>query len=215
MPLTNPAPVRMRIVFSKSRVRAAPALVVAVALAAALAATAGPHLSPWSTAQKVDEIAGNNAELNTPFIDGCPIESPDGLDLYMASNRPGSMESAPGVRSLDIWVAHRETRNAPFGAPVTLGPAVNSTADDFCQVVFSSNRGGSTGQDISVSVRDHADDPWSPPTRLGIEVNTAAAETRPSLSGDGQRLYFGRAPGPEGMSDIYLATREKVKGPHK
>jgi hypothetical protein len=42
-----------------------PALGVAVALAAALATTAGPHLSPWSTAQKVDEIAGNNAELNT------------------------------------------------------------------------------------------------------------------------------------------------------
>jgi hypothetical protein len=38
-------------------------------------------------------------------------------------------------------------------------------------------------------------------------VNTAAAETRPSLSKDGGQLLFGRAPGPEGMSDDYLSTR--------
>ena len=38
-------------------------------------------------------------------------------------------------------------------------------------------------------------------------VNTAAAETRPSLSGWADRLLFGRAPGPEGMSDIYVSTR--------
>ncbi len=37
-------------------------------------------------------------------------------------------------------------------------------------------------------------------------MNTNAAETRPSLSRDGSQLLFGRAPGPEGMSDIYLAT---------
>jgi WD40-like Beta Propeller Repeat len=92
-----------------------PALGVAVALAAALATTAGPHLSPWSTAQKVDEIAGNNAELNTPFMDGCPIESPDGLDLYMASNRPGSMESAP--------VCGASTSGSPIARPGTLRSA--------------------------------------------------------------------------------------------
>jgi hypothetical protein len=45
---------------------------------------------------------------------------------------------------------------------------------------------------------------------LGGAVNTAAAETRPSLSRDAQRLYFGRAPGPEGMNDIYVATRDKL-----
>lgn len=306
-----------------------PALVVGVALVAALAAFASPPFSAWSTAQKVDEVAGNNADLNTPAVDGCPIESPDGLDLYMASNRPGSTESAPGVPSLDIWVAHRESKGAPFGAPENLGPAINSTADDFCptpvrghglffvsrrvvagvtcglgdiyftrfnpkhgwsppehlgcapdgpnsaldeqgpsyvevdgrellyfssgsaavpgdiyvsargadgafgaaspvaelnsagndiqpnvrkdgrEVVFSSNRPGSQGQDIWVGVRDGAGDPWSAPTRLGSEVNSAVSETRPSLSWDGQRLYYGRAPGPEGMNDIYVATREK------
>jgi hypothetical protein len=40
-----------------------PVVVVAIALVAVLAAYAGPHLSPWSTAQKIDEIAGNDVEL--------------------------------------------------------------------------------------------------------------------------------------------------------
>src|SRR5262245_34140350 len=90
------------------------ALAAGVLCGAAVAASAGPHFSGWSAAQKVDEIGGNHADLNTSSLDGCPIQSPDGLSLYMASNRPGSMESSPGVRSLDIWVARRPSTNAPF-----------------------------------------------------------------------------------------------------
>jgi len=285
------------------------------------------HLSAWAPAQKLDEIAGNSSELNTPFLEGCPIQSPDGLSLYMASNRPG------GQGLLDIWVARRGSTSAPFGAPENLGPPVNSAADDFCptpirggglffvsrealpgscglgdiyftrfnpvhgwsepvhlacapqgpnsaldeqgpsyvevdgkallyfsrsspsvpgeifvsrrladgsfgpatpvaelndatandiqpnvrkdghELVFSSNRSGTLGgQDVWVSTRDSVHDPWSAPVNLGEAVNTDAAETRPSLSWDAQTLLFGRSPGPEGMSDIYVATRDKLTG---
>ncbi len=71
-------------------------LVGVVAVLAGIAAAA-PHFSAWAAAQKIDEIDGNSSELNTPSIDGCPIQSPDGLSLYMASNRPG------GLGGLDIW----------------------------------------------------------------------------------------------------------------
>jgi hypothetical protein len=47
------------------------------------------NFSAWGTPQKIDEIPGNSSELNTPFQDGCPIQSPNGLSLYQASNRPG------------------------------------------------------------------------------------------------------------------------------
>jgi len=97
-----------------------------IAAIAAVSAVAGPHFSSWSTAQKIDEIDGSSSELNTPFVDGCPIQSPDGLSLYLASNRPG------GVGLLDIWVARREDRHGPWGAPENLGEPVNSAADDFC-----------------------------------------------------------------------------------
>jgi hypothetical protein len=295
------------------------ALIVGVAAGAAFAADAGPHFSAWAPAQKLDEVAGTNAEVNTPFLDGCPIQAPDGLSLYVASNRPG------GLGGLDIWVATREREDAPWSAPVNLGTPVNSAADDFCptpihgggllfvsrealpgscglgdiyftrlspahgwneperlacapdgpnsaldeqgpsyiqgrlyfsrssatvpgdlfvsdkngdmtfgpaaalaelndplandiqpnvrkdgrEIVFSSNRGGgSGGQDIWSASRDG--DAWSAAANLGPAVNTAAGESRPSFSWDAETLLVGRAPGPEGMSDIYVTTRKKA-----
>jgi hypothetical protein len=97
-------------------------------LSIAGAAAAGLSASAWTTAQKIDEIAGNHSDLNTPQLDGCPIQSPDGLSLYVASNRPG------GKGGLDIWIATRSSTTAPtapWGAPVNLGEPVNSAADDF------------------------------------------------------------------------------------
>ncbi|HEU5489913.1 MAG TPA: hypothetical protein VFU84_03890 [Gaiellaceae bacterium] len=282
----------------------------------------------WSTAQKVDEMNGNSAEVNTPALDGCPIQSPDGLSLYIASNRPG------GRGGLDIWVATRASTSASWGAPTNLGEPVNSAADDFCptpvgerglffvsretlpgacgqgdiyfthrsgagawaeperlqcapagpntvldeqgpswvnvsktlrgkkllyfssssatpavageiyvserqngarfgpatavaelndaaandiqpnvradglEVVFASNRPGTAGgMDVWAATRSSLDAPWSTPVNLGAVVNTVAGETRPSLSRDGKQLLFGRAPGPEGSSDIYITTR--------
>lgn len=310
----------MRVLFTRGSM----ALVGAVA-----ALTLAGLASAWASAQKIDEIGGNHADLNTPYLDGCPIQSPDGLSLYMASNRPG------GKGGLDIWAATRASTTAPWGAPVNLGEPVNSAADDFCptpvgkkglffvsrealpgacgqgdiyythrtgagawkeperllcapagpnseldeqgpswldvsrgklrgrkllyfsrssvapnvpgeiyvserrkgarfgpatavselndatandiqpnvranglELVFSSNRSGTLGaQDIWVTTRGTLSSPWSTPVNLGSVVNTSAAETRPSLSQDGNQLLFGRAPGPEGSSDIYATTR--------
>jgi hypothetical protein len=80
---------------------------------------------------------------------------------------------------------------------------------DGLEVVLSSNRVGTLGaQDIWAATRASVDDPWSTPVNLGAAINTTAAESRPSLSWDARALLFGRAPGPEGMSDIYLSTRD-------
>lgn len=294
-------------------------LLFAVAVALMVAATAGATvLGAWSPAQKIDEIAGNSTDLNTTSLDGCPILSPDGRDVYMASNRPG------GHGGLDIWVAHRSDTDEPFGAPENLPQPINSASDDFCptplrgnrllfvsrrggegtcgmgdiylaranpkhgwneprhlacapdgpnsgldeqgpslvevdgaeqlffsrssgsvpgdifvshdygsaapvselnsadndiqpnvrkdgrEIVFSSNHaygGAEGGQDIYVSTRSSTEDAWSTPLNVGNGVNTAAGETRPSLSWDARTLLFGRAPGPEGMADIYVSTR--------
>ncbi len=60
--------------------------------------------------------------------------------------------------------------------------------------------------------RESPADEWSVPVNLGENLNTAADETRPSLSWDGTTLYFG-SPGPapigEGMSDVYVSTRTR------
>lgn len=310
-------------------------VVVAAAIVSAVMVGVGGAMqfTPWSQAVKIDEIAGNHVDVNTSFLDGCPIESPDGLSLYIASNRPRF--SGDTRTDLDIWVATRETTSDGWGAPVNLGSPINTTADDFCptpvrgnglffvsrkvipgvtcglgdmyftrrnpkhgwsepahlgctpagpnseldeqgpswvdvsgklrgrkllyfsrssvtpnvpgeiyvserqngarfgpaavvselndatandiqpnvradglEVVFSSNRSGTLGaQDIWVATRATRSDPWSAPVNLGSVMNTGAAETRPSLSQDGRQLLFGRSPGLEGSSDIYVTAR--------
>src|ERR1044071_6535349 len=90
------------------------ALVIGAASGTAYAASPGPHFGPWSTAQKIDEINGNDPDLNTPSQDGCPIQSPDGLKLYIATNRPG------GHGGLDIWMASRPSKDDSWGAAVDL-----------------------------------------------------------------------------------------------
>ena len=99
------------------------ALVVLPVLIGAATATAAVP-GAWTSAQKIDEVGGNNSELNTISLDGCPILSPDGRSLFMASNRPG------GHGGLDIWVAQRADTDEPFGAPENLPSPINSASDD-------------------------------------------------------------------------------------
>lgn len=198
------------------------ATVVAAVLAFTLIAgvAAAGQFSAWGPPVNAEtSIPGTSTELNTASADGCPILSPDGLDLYMASTRPG------GLGLNDIWVAHRDTKTAPFGAPVNLGAPINSAADDFCPtptmgggLFFVSARvvsGACGGPDIYFTRLRHG--VWSEPENLGCQVNSAAGEAGPSLvlAGLKPALYFSstRAGGftaeaagaVSGDSDIYMS----------
>lgn len=81
-----------------------------------------------------------------------------------------------------------------------------SASQDGRRIVFDSNRpGGEGGLDVWYAHRATPFDSWSTPENAGAGVNSAAAETRASISRDGQRLYFGSTRG--GSSDIYVAGR--------
>ena len=193
------------------------ALVIAVAPAAALAASAA-----WSTAQKIDDVGGNHPDVNTPSLDGCPIQSPDGLSLYMASNRPG------GKGGLDIWMATRATTNAAWGAPQNLGEPVNSAADDFCPtpvgkrgLFFVSREAlpGACGQgDIYYTYRTAAG-VWVEPERLlcapagpNSELDEQAPSWVDASKGKvrGRKLlYFSRGSvTPNGAGELYVSERQ-------
>jgi hypothetical protein len=206
------------------------ATVAAAVLAFALiggTASAGVF-SAWGPPVSAEtQIPGTSTELNTPSQDGCPILSPDGLSLFMASNRPGYTGEAV---NLDIWVAHRASTSAPWGAPVNVGAPVNSTADDFCPtpiagggLFFVSARtvvGACGGPDIYFTRLHHG--VWAEPKNLGCQVNSAAGEAGPSLVLEGARpmLYFSSTrPGGSsaeaagavsGDSDIYVSPLTKT-----
>ena len=187
------------------------ALASVVPLLMATPALAAHSFSAWGPAVSLESVPGANSELNTPSLDGCPILSRDGLQLYIASNRPG------GLGGLDIWVAERASPDGPLGAPVNVGAPINSEYNDFCPsplrdgqgFIFVSNRpGGCGGADIYLT-RRHPVDGWEEPVNLGCEVNSGADEAGPVLSfaePGPPTLYFSstRVGGPGG-SNLYMS----------
>ena len=185
-------------------------LLVAVWSWTLAAATAQPLSAMWGQAHKLDDVPGNSSALNTAALDGCPIQSPDGLRLYLASNRPG------GLGGLDIWVAERATTDAAWGAPTNMGEPVNSTADDFCPtpvrgegLLFVSREAlpGACGQGDIYFTRHNRRHRWSEPRHLGCSPagpNTAMDEQGPSyVNVDGRELlYFSSGP------DVFVSERQ-------
>ena len=113
-----------------------------------------------------------------------------------------------GTNSQEIYMSRRHA-DGSFGLGEAVA-ALNSTSDDAMpnvrkdglEVVFTSNRAGGQGAfDIWSASRSSAFEPWSNPVNLGTAVNSSGLETRPSLSRDGTRLYFGRS------GDIFVSTR--------
>ena len=180
------------------RIRGAGVLAAVAALAVAPTALAHAHdrgLGPWSPASEL-------AAINSPAMDGCPFPTLDGRRLYIASTRPG------GFGGIDIWVAERPDRHAPWGAPVNLGPQINTEHNEFCpspgpggRFMFVSNRPGGCGLGDIYATRFHHRYGWAPPANLGCTINSAAEEAGPIRVGD--TLYFSSTR--SGNSDIYAS----------
>src|SRR2546428_1053528 len=79
-----------------------------------------PLYSDWSAPVNLGPVVNSGSNEQHPAI------SKDGLSLYFASDRAG----AGGMGGLDIYVSHRESLDAPWGAPVNLGPNINSAGND-------------------------------------------------------------------------------------
>jgi WD40-like Beta Propeller Repeat len=208
----------------KRHVRAV--VLVAVGIVAALAAVVAgtgvaqaKHFGDWGTADPVPNV-------NDPMApDGCPIESPDGLSLYIASMR------GPGGDN-DIWVATRADASTDFGAATMLPEPVNSGAEDFCptplrggSLLFVSNRGGTDaygtqacgGGDIYLTRRSPVTGQWESPRNLGCAPqgpNGPGTEYGPSLvETEAGTLLFFSSGGLVGTNtqDIYV-SRQRADG---
>lgn len=176
-----------------SRFVYASTFVLTVAALTYASVTLSSHFGEWGEPVNAETIPGTSSEFNTPFNDGCPIQSPDGLSFYIASNRPGTLGGQ------DIWVSLRDTKDDPWGPFENLGAPVNSAANDFCpsptrghRFFFVSERSGGCGSaDIYVTRLTHQG--WTVPQNLGCEINSAAGEASPSYFEDENGsaiLYF-------------------------
>ncbi len=173
----------------------------------------------WDTPENL------GCQVNSPANEASPFPLPErgsGPVLYFSSNRLGGFAAdaiGATVGDSDLYVS--ESHGGVFG-PAQLVPGANSAAEDGqpnvrrdgLELFFFSTRPGTLGMaDIYSATRTSTSDAWSTPINLGPNVNSAAAETRPSLSWDGTTLYFGSTrAGGEGSTDIYVTTRERLTG---
>ena len=95
-------------------------------------------------------------ELSSGQSDQRPSVRFDGLELFLGSNRPGSLGGT------DLWVSIRETVFDTWDIPTNLGPMVNSASGDMqpeiaadrLTLFFASNRSGGCGAfDLYVTTR--------------------------------------------------------------
>jgi hypothetical protein len=143
---------------------------------------------------------------------GCCF-SRDGLELYFSTRGRGSNGS------FDIWVATRESVDAPWGEPVNLGSKVNSPAGkpeltishDGLELYFTLY--GESPYIIQVFSRPSKDAPWSKPEPLGPSVGVYTAYCA-EVSADGLSLYLGssRTDG-YGSADIWVSNRDATSDP--
>jgi outer membrane protein OmpA-like peptidoglycan-associated protein/Tfp pilus assembly protein PilF len=117
----------------------------------------------------------------------------------------------------DIYVSRKDDQGK-WQAPEPLSENINtihnegtcSISADGRTLIFTACEGrqGYGSCDLFASYRKG--DEWSVPKNLGPEVNSSAWESQPSLSADGNTLFFiSDRPGGQGKRDIYITQRDR------
>jgi Tol biopolymer transport system component len=149
----------------------------------------------------------SSVDVNPSFLENAHSGAPV---LFFTSNRPGSSGG------FDVYVSPL-TRQGVFGPP-TLVPELSSPAQeqrpsvrrDGLEIFFHSDRPGTGGNDLWVSTRNSATEPWSTPQNLGSNVNTTFADQQPYITSDWKTLLLvSDRPGGFGALDLYVTTRTK------
>ena len=99
------------------------------------------HDGTFGNAQRIDR-------LSSPYGDQRPSIRFDGLEIFLFSNRPGSVPDSLGVLSFDLWVSTRKKIDDLWSTPVNLGPTINTEfgeinpyiSPDGLTLFFASNR---------------------------------------------------------------------------
>lgn len=121
--------------------------------------------------------------------------------LYFSSTRAGRQR-------IYYSVNFGPAQLAPGGVNSSAADARPNVRQDGLEIVWDSTRFGTLGAtDIWTSTRSSVDAPWDAAVHLENGINSAAGESRASLSGDGHRLMFGTTRPGEGSADIWTSTR--------
>ena len=154
--------------------------------------------------QKVLELSGEYSDIE-------PFYSPDGNQLFFASNRP--MDSNSDRKDYNIWVAEKVDGN--WTNPQPLSDSINTEKDEFYPSVgrsgnlyFTATYDFGVGRE-DIFVSQYKDGVYSKPMPLDTNVNTTLFEFNAYVSPDENVIVFssfGRKDG-LGGGDLYLSQK--------
>jgi len=133
-----------------------------------------------------------------------PSISANGRRLYFSSNMPG------GYGGMDLYVSERE--EGRWGAPMNLGPVVNSEGNEIFPFITADNRLyfasngqiGLGGLDIYYTTSAGKSDNWNLPVNLGFPINSSHDDFSITFGSDLSWGYFtSDREGGAGGDDIY------------
>jgi hypothetical protein len=154
----------------------------------------------------VDRVAdGWDAPVNL----GAPINS-DHDEFYPSLTRDGTLYLTAAYDGTEnIW---RATPSGDgFAQPENLGPAVNDDGGAFNACIDRDERFLVFGRGRGLFVSFRGDDgTWSGAVELGEAINTGGLDYCPSLSPDGQYLFFTSTRPPRGLSATDAAGIRRV-----
>lgn len=142
---------------------------------------------------------------------GQPTLSSDELTIIFSCEKVG------GYGGKDLWVSTRNSINEPFGAPMNLGPEINTPGDEMFpflsgdSVLYFSSNGhiGMGGLDIFKSSR--TGNRWSKPQNLLPPINSSADDFGIIVVPKEDRGYFcSNRKGGKGGDDIYSFSRPPI-----
>ena len=163
-----------------------------------------------------DFTFGEPVNLGSPInvaSDGCPVFTADGLSMFIESDRGGAW---------DVWLATRETLDAPWQEPVNItatfgsegGFAPNISPDGLTLYFSSWKLGGLGAADLYVTTRASENEPWTEPVNLGPNVNSSGFEDGSQVSTDGLALYYTSDRfGTAWDLDIWMTTKPALSDP--
>jgi Tol biopolymer transport system component len=155
---------------------------------------------PWGASSLVTELSSSD-------VDEDPELAPDGLSIYLSSDRLG----ASGV--MQVWFARRAARDLPWGAPQRVlglgssGSDVAPTVDAAGLIMVFASLRGTTDFHLFSASRADASAPWGQVVELAA-ANSSWQDRDPVLFNQGRGLIFSsRRTGQGRTADLFHVSR--------
>jgi hypothetical protein len=160
---------------------------------------------PWGSGALLTEVS-------SPQNDEDPEISPDGLNLFLSSDRGGD--------GMHLYVSQRRTLDTPWEQPVRVDGLGASTldvapAEDRAQrtLVFASQRGAAADLHLFAATRPDASAAWQPAAEL-TGLSSTSRDTDPALFAEGRGLVFAsRRTAPGVTTDLFQTSRPDSSSP--